>query len=270
MKRALVVVTGLCLAGSAFAGFKVKLIKPKKPEQFQTRVIADSVTYAADLVIDDKEQRGYFYKEMSPAHVIAVRLAVFNKGGKELTLPLDRLQLIDPAGREVAILAPEAVAEALLKGLIVTAEVKDKGSVGVSPRLDPRLDPNDPRNDPSDPRYRRYPPVDPRTDPNDPNYDPTDPRNRNPNRTGPYIRSGVDIGTIPGVGGSGGDLSQYEKDLVVKDFADKAHSMEPVPASSSRDRFLYFTLPGKPATTKGFVLRLPQSKGMAQEVLLKF
>ena len=137
-----------------------------------------------------------------------------------------------------------------------------------------RLDQNDPRNDPNDPRYRRYPPVDPRTDPRntDPRYDPNDPRYRRyPNGTyGPYIRSGVDIVLVPGAGGGAGDLSQHEKALVEKDFADKAHSLEPVPPLSGRDKFLYFAVTEKPAGAKGFTLILPQAKGMPTVVVLKF
>jgi len=268
MKKVLVIVGCLLWIGSAFGGFRVKLIKPKSAEKFQTRATVESVTYAADILISEKEQNTYFYKALAPSHIVAVRLAVFNQGMHELVLPLERVQLLDPSGREVVPVAPEAVAEAVLKGLVVTAEPRDRGTVGVAPRLDPRLDPNDPRNDPNDPRYRRYPPV----DPNDPRYDPNDPRNsRNPNRPyGPYIRSGIDIVMIPGSGGDSGDLSRHEKALVEKDFVDKTHSLDPVPASSGRDKFLFFAVPDNPATGKGFTLRMPSGKGMSQEIVLKF
>jgi hypothetical protein len=270
MKRALAFLVSLSLTCTVFAGFKVKLVKPKKPEQFQTRLTNGDVIYAADLVIDAGEQKGYFYKELTPAHVIAIRLAVFNRGHNEVFLPLDRLRLIDPSGHELVPLAPEVVAQAVLKGLVVTATTPDEGQVSVSPRLDPRIDPNDPRNDPNDPRYPRYPPTtDPRTDPR---YDPNDPRlGRYPNGTyGPYIRSGGDVVMIPGGGGGGGDLSQHEKALVEKDFVDKAHVLEPVPPLSGRDKFLYFAFAEKPVNGKDFTLRLPQSKGMPQEIILKF
>ena len=36
----------VAMTGVASAGFKVKLIKPKKPEQFQARASAQNVTYA--------------------------------------------------------------------------------------------------------------------------------------------------------------------------------------------------------------------------------
>lgn len=275
MKKVLTLVVGSLLIGSAFAEFRVKLIKPKKPEQFQMRITVDGVTYAADLVTSEKDQKEYFYKELTPARAVAVRLAIFNRSSQEVSLPLDRLQLLDASGREIVPVAPIALAQAVLQGMVITAEKRDKGVIGVEPRLDPRLDPNDPRNDPNDPRYRRYPPVvDPRSDPRttDPGYDPNDPRySRYPNGTyGPYIRPGVDIVLSPGIGGGGGDLSQHEKALVEKDFSDKSHSLEPISAMSMRDKFLFFAITEKPGDMKGFTLRLPPGKGMSQEVVLKF
>jgi hypothetical protein len=264
MRRAVVFLASFCLAVSAFAGFKVKLIKPKAAEQFQTHLKVGEVTYAADLLIEGKDQKSYFYKELTPAHVIAVRLAVFNQGRSEVVLPLDRLQLLDPSGREVPLVGPDAVAQAVLRGLVVTAEVRDKAPVQVAPTLEPRLDPNDPRNNPNDPRY------DPRAA--DPRYNPNDPRyGRYPNGTyGPYLRPGVDVVLNPGGGGGSGDLSRFEKSLVEKDFNDKAHTMEPVLPHLGRDKFLYFSFTEKPASVKGFTLRLPQAKGMLQEVVLQF
>jgi len=272
MKRALAFLVGLCLVGSAFAGFRVKLIKPKKPEQFQSFVTVGDVTYAADLVIDEKSQKEYFHKELTPSHVFAIRLAVFNRGRGNVVLPLDRLQLTDAAGKEIAPVAPAAVAQAVLQGKVVTAKADDKGPVQVSPgQRDPRTDPTDPRYDPRvDPNDPRY---DPRIDPNDPRYDPRyDPRNtRNPGGTyDPWYRPGIDVILNPGAGGGGGDLSQFEKVLAEKDYVDKAHSLEPVDASSTRDKFLYFSVPEKPAAGKGFVLRLPQGKGSANDIVLKF
>src|SRR5512136_2330080 len=126
MNRALALLISFCLASSAFAGFKVKLVKPKKPEQFQSFLTVGDVTYAADLVIEEKVQKDYFYKELIPSRVIAVRLAIFNRGGDRVVLPLDRLQLTDASGKEIAPVSPEAVAQALLQGSVVTAKVDDK------------------------------------------------------------------------------------------------------------------------------------------------
>ncbi len=282
MKRTLSFLMCFCLVCTAFAGFRVKLIKPKKPEQFQSRVTEGAVTYAADLVIEGKDQRDYFYKELTPSHVIAVRLAVFNRGRGEVVMPIERLQLIDPSDRAWAPLAPEAVSEAILKGLVVTTEARKNTQVQVAPQTrDPRLDPTDPRYDPRvDPRDPRYDPrvdpsdprYDPRLDPSRPGYDPNDPRYRRyPNGTyGPWARPGVDVILVPGGGGGSGDLSQAEKSLVEKDFADKAHSMEPVMPSSGRDKFLYFPVNELPKSTNGFRLRLPGGKGIAREIVLQF
>lgn len=282
MKRAIHFLVCFSLACTAFAGFRVKLIKPKKAEQFQARLNDGEITFAADLVIEGKDQKGYFYKELNPSHVIAIRLAVFNRGRNEVILPVDRLQLIDPSGQALAPLAPEAVAEAILKGLIVSAEDHKNTQVQVAPQMrDPRTDPTDPRYDPRvDPRDPRYDPrvdpsdprYDPRLDPTRPGYDPNDPRNRRyPNGTyGPWARPGVDVILVPGGGGGSGDLSQSEKSLVEKDFMDKSHSMEPVLPSSGRDKFLYFPVTELPKTIKGFKLRLPNGKGMTQEIVLQF
>jgi hypothetical protein len=267
MKRALAFLVGFCLVSSAFAGFKVKLVKPKKPEQFQSFLTVGEVTYAADLVIDGKVQKDYFYKELTPSHVIAVRLAVFNRGGTKVVLPLERLQLTDASGNEIALVAPEAVAKALLQGSVVTAKIEDEKPVQISPgQRDPRLDPTDPRydprGDPNDPRY-------------DPRYDPTDPTNprngRYPDgRYDPWYRPGIDVVLNPGGGKGAGDLSQFEKALVEKDFADKAHSLDPIDAASTRDKFLYFSIPERPADVKGFMLKLPQAKSPGKDIIIKF
>ena len=274
MKRGLAICLCLSVSSVAFAGFRVKLVKPKRPEKFQVQLTVGSVTYAADLLFDGKVQNEFFYKELTPAHVIAVRLAVFNQGQTGLVLPLGQLQLIDPSGKQVAPIAPEIVAQALLQGLMVTAQAQDKSPVQVSPTMgDPRYDPTDPRYDPradprNDPRY------DPRNDPTSPRYDPNDPSNtrRYPNGTygGPWGRPGVDIILNPGGGGVAGDLSQFEKALVEKDFIDKAHSLDPVDASTVRDKFLYFSLPDIPGRATGFKLLLPSATGRAQEIVLQF
>jgi len=71
-------------------------------------------------------------------------------------------------------------------------------------------------------------------------------------------------------GGAREDLSQYELQLAKKDFYDKAHTIDPVPRSTIRDRFLYFPVETPPGSTKGCILRIPASRGIPQEVLLKF
>jgi hypothetical protein len=130
----------------------------------------------------------------------------------------------------------------------------------------------DPRRDPTDPQY------DPRLDPNSPRYDPNDPRNRGQYPPGTYppgsYPSGGTMGR-PGIvvypGGAGGeDLSQFERQLAEKDFSDKAHTTDPIPGSMSRDRFLYFSLEPPRTESKGYTLRLPVSRGIPQEVILKF
>src|SRR5262249_40129948 len=92
------------VATVAFAGFKVKLVKPKKPEQFQARASSGAVTMAADLLLEGKDQKDYFFKELAPSNIVAVRLAVFNSGREEVVLPLDRLQLLGPDGSEIALI----------------------------------------------------------------------------------------------------------------------------------------------------------------------
>jgi hypothetical protein len=74
----------------------------------------------------------------------------------------------------------------------------------------------------------------------------------------------------PGGGKGGGDLSQYETQLVEKDFSDKAHTAEPILPSLTRDKFLFFLLEKPPAALKGFTLDIPAGKGMPQEIVLKF
>jgi hypothetical protein len=267
MKRAMLVLCVLCFSLCAFAGFKAKSIRPKKPDQYQVQVTSAGVTFAADLLMDGKNQKEFFYKELTPSNIIAVRLAIFNNGKGEVILPVDRLQFLGPDGKEIPPLAPETVAEAVLQGMIVAADVKERKSpVAVAPNTRT----GDPRTDRTDPRY------DPRLDPSDPSYDPTDPSNRRydnrPYSNDPWSRPGVDVIMNPGGGGGGsrGDLSQFEKQLAEKDFSDKAHSVDPLVASMTRDRFLYFSMPGPSSSTKGYTLRVPPGKGIPQEVVIKF
>jgi len=262
----------LGMAAVAQGGFKVKLVEPKKPDQFQVHTIIGDIIFAADLLVGSKEQKKFFFKELTPSRIIAVRLAVFNRGRESVVLPLQTLQLIGPDGREVAMVGPGSVAEALLQGKEVSAVPSSKGPpVAVSPGIrtgDPRLDPTDPRYDPRlDPRDPRY---DPNRNPTHPGYDPNDPRNRYPGSyDGPWIRPGVDVVLNPG-GGGGGDLSANEQALVRKDFQDKAHSTEPVLSSQTRDKFLYFAIETTPASGKGFRLILTPGKGIPREVVLEF
>ncbi len=273
MKRIVLSLLMFCTATIGFAGFKPKNIKPKKPEQYQIHVVVGGVTYAADLLLEGKDQKDFFYKELTPAGIIAVRLAIFNNTNEGIVLP-DGIQLLGPASKEVPPAAPQEVAEAVTQGLPVATDSKQKESpvkVGpnvragdprtdrTDPRYDPRLDPNDPSYDPTDPRNRRY--NDPRY--NDPNYDP---------RYGGYGRPGIIVSPPAGGGGrdAGGGTSQFEKQLVEKDFNDKAHSSDPIDGMMVRDRFLYFSMSDRPVTSKGFVLRIPKSKGIPEEVLLKF
>ena len=274
----------LFLALQASAGFKVKLIKPKKPEKFQVHRTVSGVTYAADLLLKEKHQKKFFAKPLSSSNIVVVRLAVFNKGNENVELPLNRLQLLDPDGTPVPALDADTVSRAILGGMILDTgddeEEPISGEPGVrvvsvNPSQDPRTDPHDPRydprTDPSDPRYDpRYDPgtdphdprYDPRTDPSDPSYDPRYSRNQR------YSTPGVNVILNPG--GSGfGDLSQFERQLVEKDFRDKEHRPEPILKSLSRDRFLYFSL-AKTKSRKGFVLLLPTSKGILEEIRLEF
>lgn len=273
MKKAAVIIGILCLAYSALAGFKVKNVKPKKPEQFQSRAVIADVTYAADLLLDGKDQKSYFCKELTPSNVIAVRLAIFNNGKDEVILPLDGLELLAPDGKSIPIVSPELVAQAVLQGKTAVPQSRqNKPWVGVGAGGS-----GDPRRDPSDPQY------DPRLDPNSPRYDPNDPRNRGQYPPGSYppgtIPGTYPPGTYPSGGtlggiiltpGGDGDLSKFERELAEKDFSDKAHTSDPVPSSMSRDRFLYFSIAKPPAEAKGYALRLPVSKGIPQEVILKF
>jgi hypothetical protein len=276
MKRAFLTLGILCLISAVFAGFRVKNIKPKKPDQFQCRITVAGVTFAADLLLDAKDQKDYFYKELTPFKLIAVRLAIFNNGKDEVVLPLDDLVLLAPDGNGIHVTSPELAAQQVIQGGDVFASSRLE-----APRAQAGSGPSDPRSDPSDPRY------DPRLDPNSPRYDPNDPRNRgqyppgtnppgtNPgsNPTGTYPSGGT-LGR-PGIvlnpgGGRGEDLTQFERQLAEKDFCDKAHTSDPVLSSTTRDRFLYFPIAAQPLPTKGYSLRVPAGKGIPQEVILKF
>jgi hypothetical protein len=280
MKRAVLIIGILFLASAVFAGFKVKNLKPKKPEQFQGRATVAGVTYAADLLLDGKDQKDYFYKELTPVNIIAVRLAIFNNGNEEVILPLDGLELLAPDGKKIPLVSAESAVQAVLSNAPAVPQSRGEPrqvAVGTGGTRDPRRDPTDPQ-------------YDPRLDPNSPRYDPNDPRNtgqyppgQNPPATYPpgttpgtypastypsgrtYGRPGIVINT-----GGGEDLSKFERALAEKDFRDKAHTAEPVPASMSRDRFLYFSIVTPPAASKGYVLRVPVSKGIPQEIAIKF
>jgi hypothetical protein len=263
MKKAALILGILWLAAAAWAGFKVKNIKPKKPEQFQSRLTIAGVTFAADLLLDGKNQKDYFYKELVPSNLIAVRLAVFNNGNDEVVLPLNDLALRMPDGKSVPPTSPESVAQTVLDGAM--------GSGAANTRV-PRVmagagGSGDPRRDRTDPRY------DPRLDPSSPTYDPNDPRSRGQYPPGTYPSGGTigrpGVVLLPG-GGKGEDLSQYERQLAEKDFRDKAHTLDPVLRSTIRDRFLYFSVNLPLDSLRGFALRLPVSPGIPQEVLLKF
>jgi hypothetical protein len=274
MKRAVVILGILCLASAVFAGFKVKNLKPKKPEQFQGRVTVAGVTYAADLLLEGKDQKDYFYKELTPFNIIAVRLAIFNNGNDEVVLPMDSLELLAPDGKKIPLVSPESTAQAVLSNTPAVPQSRgEPRQIGIGAGST-----TDPRRDPTDPRY------DPRLDPNSPSYDPNDPRNGGRYPPGQYP-PGTTVGTYPNTYPSGGtmrrpgivinagggeDLSRFERELAKKDFCDKAHTPEPVPVSMSRDRFLYFSIEAPPAASKGYTLRVPVSKGIPQEIAIKF
>lgn len=267
MKRTALQLLMLSIAVCGFASFKPKNIRPKKPEQYQVRATVAGVTYAADLLLEGKDQKEFFYKELTSSNVIAVRLAVFNNSKDDVVLP-DGIQLLGPAGKELPLVAPDIVAQAVLQGTEAAAQAKKKDS---PVQVGPNVRAGDPRTDRTDPRY------DPRLDPNDPSYDPTDPRNRRYNdprydpRYGGYGVPGVIVS--PRIGGGGGGeagVSQFEKQIIAKDFSDKAHSTDPIDGMMIRDRFLYFSMSDRPVTSRGFTLRLPKSKGIPEEVVLKF
>ena len=150
MRKPLLLVLALMLATGAVAGFKVKLIKAKKPDQFQKRVAIGDVIWAADLLTDGGDQKDFFYKELTPSNVVAVRLALFNRSGSSLVIPAAAIELRDPAGKSLSQAEPVAVADAVLAGKVVTAGTAEEAPLAtVRPVMrDPRYDPNDPLLDP--------------------------------------------------------------------------------------------------------------------------
>jgi hypothetical protein len=261
MKRLALMAAMVCMSAFCFAGFKAKNVKPKKPEQFQTRVTLADVTYAADLLIQEKEQKEFFYKDLTLFDMVAVRLAVFNKSNSEVAMPVEDFHLFAPDGTEIPAVGPDVVAQRVLEVLAVASEIKKRNppiEVGPGTRT------NDPRRDPRDPRYE------PTLDPNDPRYNPNDPAN-DP-RNDPYNRPSVGVVLNPGGGTTDtiGDVSQYEKVLVEKDFSDKAHHSEPVLPSFTRDKFLYYSVKENLSSTRGYTLRLPPGNGRLEEVVLRF
>jgi hypothetical protein len=274
MKKAALLLIIMSCAGTALGGFKAKQIKAKKPDQFQCSTTVSGVTYAADLLLEGKDQKKYFHDALIPSNLIAIRLAVFNDGKEEVVLPLNGLRLLNAEGVEFPHADPEAVVKAVLGEESINILEKPSGTmVGINTGSLPRYDPNDPRYDPNDPRYD---PNDPRYDPNDPRYDPNDPRNRRGYPPYNYppgsYPSGGSLGR-PGIvlnpGGSG-DSSENERKLVAVDFRNKAHTSDPIISTLRRDRFLYFAIPQGTATKEGIVLILPVSKGIPEEVVLKF
>jgi hypothetical protein len=284
MKRISVWCWILCWSVSTFAGFKVKLIKPKKPEQFETHVVAGGVTFAADLLLQATEQKSFFYKELTPANIIAVRLAVYNAGKDSVSLPLETMRLTDPDGKDLPLIGPDVVAKAILEGMVASAPASQGKSR--DSRADPRYDP---QNDPSQSPGGQYPGGQypggqypggqypggqyPGGQYPGGQYPGSQypggqfPGSQYPGGTGGGIPGVV---LSPGGGGGGSDLSQYENQLVQKDFLDKAHTGDPIVPSLNRDKFLFFLVDKPPASLKGFTLAIPAGKGMLQEIVLKF
>ncbi|MEJ2112074.1 MAG: hypothetical protein P8Z37_19630, partial [Acidobacteriota bacterium] len=255
MRKAALLFIIMCFALTAFGGFKAKKVKAKKPGQFQCMVTVSGVTYAADLLLAGKEQKKYFNDALTPSNIIAVRLAVFNDSKEEvvlpLMLPLNDLRLMNAKGFEFVRIDPETVAQAVLgEEPILVEEDSRIPQIGIGtgpPPFDPYCDPNDPR----------YEPNNPRCNPNDPRYDPNDPRYRDQVPPGSTIgRPGIVLN--PG-GIFDSDSVLNERKLIAVDFRNKAHTTDPVIRTLSRDRFLYFTIPEKPATKEGIILILPAS-----------
>jgi hypothetical protein len=258
MKRALFYLAMLSLTLNALGGFKVKLVKPKKPEKYQVHQTLDGITYAADLLVRGKDHKKFFYRELDRSNIIVLRLAIFNRGKQDVVLPIASVQLIAPGGTELETVAPNSVAQAALGGLVVVPTGVEKNPpVAVTPTMRR----SDPRTDRTDPRY------DPRYDPTSPQYDPNDPRVRQDGRYRGYYPS-IDVVLSPG-GGGVGDVTQFERALVEKDFEDKAHPFTPVPRNANRDKFIYFSMTDPPEKPTGFTLRLSAGEG-TQPVVLQF
>ncbi len=248
MKNAVLLSIIMCCSITAFGGFKAKHIKAKKPGQFHCRVTVSGVTYAADLLLEGKDQEKYFHGDLTPSNFVAVRLAVFNDGKEEIVLPLNDLRLISAEGREFTRIDPEEFVQTVLGNAPTDTYENPEGpvvgTVGVSL---PPYDPSDPRN------RRQYPPYDypPGTHPS----------------SGPLGGPGIVLN--PGAG-DGNDNIENERRLAAVDFRNKAHTPDPIPCTLIRDRFLYFSAPEKPDTKEGVVLFLPAGPGIPEEVTLKF
>lgn len=257
MRRLTPWIAMILLTTALFAGFKAKIIKPKKPEKFQTCLTTPEFTLAADLLLTDKEQKDFFPTPLNANNIVPLRLAIFNRSEKELQVPLEGVRLVAPDGKEFPIMAPEKVGEAVIEGIVVSPGSSGRKLV-VAPNSRSPIDRTDPSYDPSD---RTDPTYDPRLDPNSPQYDPKDLRNR------PYA-------DLPHVGivfdPYGGNNTEMTRQLIAKDFVDKSLSAEPIPPATTRDRFLYFGVGGHPSSIKGFELRLPKGNGFSEEVVLKF
>jgi hypothetical protein len=258
MKKTICFIAILCLTVTADAGFKPKLIKSKKPEQFQARAVVSGVGFAADLLLEGKEQKKFFCEELSPHDVIAVRLAVFNNSAGAVVLPLEDIRLTDPEGREVPRIGAAAVAEAVNGGIEKNTDV-DQPTIQTASNPARRSGPVNT----SDPTY------DPSRNPADPNYDPT----CEPNSPCGQLRK---LSQMPAPGAHveinpyGSEYGTISERLIQKDFIDKSHSADPIPAAGVRDKFLFFALPGRPAGIKGYELHLPPGKDIPQPVILKF
>ena len=260
MKRLVIPLAAIFLATASFAGFKAKTIKPKKPDKFQISSTVSGVTFAADLLLSDKEQTEYFQKGLSSGKIIAVRLAIFNNSRNEVTLPIEGIHLINPDGKELQLIAPEAMAKAVMGNPAPGPKNEEPPPVKVA--AGPKLVGS--RTDKTDPNY------DPRLDPTDPRYDPSDPRNTS--RTGTYgnprIVPGINVVLNPSVDDSNKD--EITASLIEKDFVDKAYDADPILPSMTRDRFLYFSIGNPPKGINRFELRLTQGKGISQDVILIF
>lgn len=244
MKKAALVLMILCCACTAFGEFKEKQIKAKKPGKFQVHITVSGVTYAADLVVDEKDQKKYFYDALTPSNIIAVRLAVFNQGKEEVVLPLDDLRLLSPEGVAFVRIDPESVGQAVLgEESPINVEEETGGTlIGVNSGA------------PNDPRYPgSYPPG---------SYPP---------RTYPPSRRTGQPDVVLSPGGLGKDAKiRNERKMAAVDFHNKAHTSDPIVRTLSRDRFLYFSIPEDTVIPKETMLFLPVGKGIPQEVVLKF
>jgi hypothetical protein len=244
----------------SFAGFKSKIIKSKPSEKFQISFTASGVTFAADLLLSDKEQKEYFSEALNQNNLIPVRLAVFNNSKDEVLIPLDGIQLICPGGKALKPLTLDAV----VKHISRDSEASSKdGAPPVQVSTGPKIK-KDSRTDRTSPNY------DPRLDPTDPRYDPNDPRNTGRNRTydDGRMTPGVDVVLNPSRGG--GNTDEITRRLIEKDLVDKAFIAEPIAPSFTRDRFLYFSIKDHPTGINGFELHLPQGNGVSQDVILIF